>query len=80
MRTTIEINDALAARAKILMAKRGTTMRALVEEGIRRVVEADATEAETFALRDASAGAGGLREGVDDLGWDTMSRFLYPDS
>lgn len=77
MRTTIEINDALARQVKALMAERNTTLRALVEEGLRRIVE-ESRAAEPFEMRDASAGEGGLAEGVDDASWETLSRFLYP--
>ncbi len=77
MRTTIEINEALARQVRALMAERKTTLRALVEEGLRRIVE-ESRAAEPFRLRDASTGEGGLAEGVDDASWDTFSRFLYP--
>ncbi len=77
MRTTVHINDALARRVRALMAERHTTLRALVEEGLRRVVEEGRPSA-TFRLRDASAGQRGLAEGVDDASWESLSRFLYP--
>ncbi|HEY3354150.1 MAG TPA: ribbon-helix-helix protein, CopG family [Polyangia bacterium] len=77
MRTTIHINDALARRVRALAAQRGTSMRALVEEGLRRVLD-ERRPAAPFRLRDASAGEGGLAAGVDDASWETLSRFLYP--
>lgn len=39
MRTTVEISDSLLAEVRRLMAERKTTLRALVEDGLRRVVE-----------------------------------------
>lgn len=39
MKTTIEIPDALAARARALATERGTTLRALVVAGLRSEVE-----------------------------------------
>jgi hypothetical protein len=77
MRTTIEINESLARQVRALMAERKTTLRALVEEGLRLVVE-ESKSASAFRMRDASAGEGGLAEGVDDASWETLSRFLYP--
>jgi len=77
MRTTVEINDALARRVRELMAERGTTFRALVEEGLRRVLD-DHVAGSGFELHDASAGSGGLVEGVDDSRWESLSRHLYP--
>ncbi len=38
MRTTLILNDALAAAAKELAAKRRTTFGAVVDEGLRRVL------------------------------------------
>jgi predicted transcriptional regulator len=38
MKTTIELPDALGRRAKMLAAERRTTLRALVVEGLERVV------------------------------------------
>ena len=53
MRTTIELSDSLLARVRRIMAKRKVTLRALVEEGLRRVVDEE-QGAPPFQLRDAS--------------------------
>lgn len=45
MRTTIELSDSLFERAKAAAARRGTTLRALVEEGLIRTLE-DSTESD----------------------------------
>jgi len=77
MRTTVELNDALARQVRALMAERDTTLRALIEEGLRRIV-AESRSGEPFRMRNASAGEGGLAEGIDDATWETLARFLYP--
>ncbi len=55
MRATIELSDALAARVRAFMKKRRTTLRAVVEAGIERVLDEQAP-ARGFELRDASFG------------------------
>lgn len=54
MKTTIEVSDALFNAAKDVAARRQTTLRALVEEGLRRVLaEAAAKTRPAFKLKDA---------------------------
>jgi Bacterial antitoxin of type II TA system, VapB len=55
MKTTIEVSDALFNSAKALAQNRHTTLRALVEEGLRRVLsESQAKAKPAFKLQDAS--------------------------
>jgi Bacterial antitoxin of type II TA system, VapB len=59
MKTTIELSDALFHSAKELANKSHTTMRALVEEGLRRVLnDAQAKTQPVFKLKDASVRGG----------------------
>ena len=53
MKTTIEISDELAARAKAFAARERLTLRAVVEQGIRLVLREAKSPAE-FRLRDDS--------------------------
>lgn len=54
MKTTIEVSDALFHSAKDLAQQSHTTMRALVEEGLRRVISDAQTKAKSsFKLKDA---------------------------
>ena len=77
MRTTIELSAALLKRAKQLAARRGTTLRALVEEGLRKVLEEK--PGEPFVLPDLSYGEGGLVEGLDTSDWDRIRDRSYED-
>lgn len=55
MKTTIEVSDALFNSAKEFAHSSQTTMRALVEEGLRRVLVDSQTKAKpAFKLKDAS--------------------------
>lgn len=54
MKTTIDVSDALFAMAKNVARERQTTLRALVEEGLRRVLsEATSQVKPSFKLTDA---------------------------
>jgi hypothetical protein len=54
MKTTIDLPDTLFRSAKRLAEKRETTLRALVEEGLRRVINDEPAATKTaFKLRDA---------------------------
>lgn len=76
MKTTIEISDALLEAAKREARARGSTLRALVEEGLRAVLEKDAGP-DRFCLRDASVDGHGLRPGVREGGWERIAEMAY---
>ena len=75
MKTTIELPDALFRAAKDLAAKRETTLRSLVEEGLREVLARE--EGKRFRLRDASVDGGGLQDEFRDAGWEDVRRAAY---
>lgn len=55
MKTTIDVSDALFSKAKNVARERKTSLRALVEEGLRRVLsEATSQVKPAFKLKDAS--------------------------
>jgi hypothetical protein len=76
MRTSIDMPDALLAKAKLVARRRGTTLRELVIEGLHAVVDRQA-RAPRFQLRDASFGKGGLVEGLDETDWDRLRELSY---
>lgn len=78
MKTTIEISDAILERAKALAAREGTTVRALVEDGLRQMLQSRRAAA-TFRLRDASVGGNGLRPEFRDAAWDRIRDAIYED-
>jgi hypothetical protein len=79
MKTTIEISDAIFERAKALAAREGTTVRALVEDGLRQVIRSR-REAKPFRLRDASVDGNGLQPEFRDAGWDRIRAAVYEES
>ena len=76
MKTTIEIADPLLEEARQLARTEGTTLRELVEQGLRVIVERRRI-GETFTLRDVSFGAEGLQAGLDWSDWRTMRELAY---
>jgi predicted transcriptional regulator len=59
IKTTIELSDALFHSAKELASKSQTTMRALVEEGLRRVLDDAQTKTQpAIKFKDASVRGG----------------------
>lgn len=76
MKTTIEISDGLLTSAKRLAAREGTTLRALLEEGLRRVVEGRKGAA-SFRLRKASFKGRGLRPDVREGDWERLRDIAY---
>lgn len=54
MKTTVDISDSLFTSSKTLAQQRQTTLRALIEEGLRRVLrDAKANTQPAFKLKDA---------------------------
>jgi Arc/MetJ family transcription regulator len=76
MKTTIEISDSLLEEAKRLAAKEGTTVRAYVEQGLRRIV-AERKSRGQFRLRKATFKGKGLQTGVQDASWDRIRETIY---
>ena len=72
MKTTIDLSDALFLTAKQHAQQRKTTLRALVEEGLRQVLsQAQATAPTAFKLADASV-QGGEMLIPDPRGWQAL--------
>jgi hypothetical protein len=67
VKTTIEIADDLLARSRKLADRRGVTLRALVEEGLRLVLKTRAA-GETRAFLLPTFGGSGLTERYRDAG------------
>lgn len=78
MKTTIDLTDALFQQAKRAAAERGTTLRALVEEGLRHVIDQSRPK-KRFVLRDASVRGRGLQPGQREGDWKQIQALIYPD-
>jgi hypothetical protein len=76
MKTTVEIPDALLDDARRVAERRGVTLRALVEEGLRQIVKADRRRP-PFRLRDASFKGEGLDPSFEDASWERIRDAAY---
>jgi len=76
MKTTVDIPDSLLNEARRAAAKRGTTLRSLVEEGLRRVL-GERHKPQGFRLRKVTFGGEGLRDDLAGAGWDEVRRRAY---
>jgi hypothetical protein len=76
MKTTLDISDPLLREARKLAARERTTLRALVEQGLRQVVTEKRQKAE-FRLRKASFKGRGLRAELADADWQKVRDLAY---
>lgn len=76
MKTTIDIDDALLARAKRHGRRLGKPLRALVEEGLRRVLDEE-TARPGYRLPDRSAGMAGGSNPLERLSWQDLRDEIY---
>jgi CRISPR/Cas system-associated protein Csm6 len=76
MKTTIEISDSLLEEVKRLAAKEGTTVRAYIEQGLRRII-AERKSRGLFRLRKATFKGKGLQPGVQDTTWERIRETIY---
>jgi Bacterial antitoxin of type II TA system, VapB len=78
MKTTIEISDALLREARSIAAREGTTLRALVERGLHRVID-ESSHQEPFKLRRRSFRGNGLQPGFQGASWEKLRGAIYDD-
>jgi hypothetical protein len=76
MKTTIEISDGLLRQVKAMAQREGTTVRALVEAGLRAVLK-EQRERPKFSLRDASFQGQGLSSAVHGESWENIRDAIY---
>jgi len=76
MKTTVEIPDSLLEQAKRLASKERTTVRAWIEEGLRRVV-AERKRARPFKLRKVSFKGNGLQPEMAGASWQQIRDAAY---
>jgi hypothetical protein len=76
MKTTIDISEPLVREARKIAARDRTTLRELVEQGLRRII-ADRKAAPPFRLRKASFKGEGLAPELRDADWQQLRDLAY---
>jgi hypothetical protein len=78
MKTTVELSDSLLRQAKQIAVKERTTVKALIEQGLRIVV-ADRKRRPGFTLRKAAFRGDGLVSGRSLQDWPAIREFVYAE-
>ena len=78
MKTTVELPDALLREAKRLALREKTTVRALIERGLRAVVSGQ-RQGGRFVLRRASFRGDGLVAGRSLGDWEAIRDLAYSE-
>ena len=76
MKTTIEISTPLLVRAKRYARKVGKPLRAIVEDGLRRVLDTP-TPPTVHRMRDRSVGRAGAPNPLESWSWQDLRDEIY---
>ena len=76
MKTTVDIHDPLLDEARRQASREKTTVRALIEEGLRRVIS-EREQKSGFKLRRASFKGNGLKPELADASWERVRGIIY---
>ena len=79
MKTTIDLADDLLIEAKRAAAEENTTLRALVEAGLREVLAQRRKRTTPFRLRRVAVKGKGLRPELRGASWQTLRDMSYGD-
>jgi hypothetical protein len=77
MKTTFDLPDPLLDKARRVAASRGTTVKALVEAGLRKVIEEHSQPPKPFKLKNASIKGSGLQPAAQGLTWAQLLELSY---
>jgi predicted transcriptional regulator len=77
MKTTVELPDALVREAQQLARAERTTLKALLEQGLRVVLARRADAGGRFRIRDASVDGEGLSAEFRGAGWEQLREASY---
>jgi hypothetical protein len=76
VKTTVDIAETMLREAKLIAAREGTTLKALVEEGLRHVIDERREQTTSFRLRDVRYGSGVGAPGIDPNDWMSIKHLV----
>jgi hypothetical protein len=76
VKTTIELPEPLFAQARRYASAHGMTMKALIEQGLRKVM-AEKNEPKPFKLRDGSVKGDGMTPEYQNATWEEKLAIIY---
>jgi hypothetical protein len=80
VKTTLDIRDELLIRAKKLAKRTGRPLRAVVEEGLQRVLLDRASRRDDYELPDCSVGDPQAEDPLEKLTWQDLRDEIYGES
>ena len=78
MKTTVEISDALLAEARAVASRERTTIRALLDEGLRLALKQRQRQRK-FTLRRVTFKGKGLRPELQGAPWSRIRELAYDE-
>ena len=78
MKTTVHIPDSLLEEARKIASQEHTSIKALIEEGLRRTID-NRKQNRVFRLRKATFKGNGLQSDVAGASWDRIRKLSYGD-
>jgi hypothetical protein len=76
MKTTVEITEELFARTREVAQREGTTMRTLIEEGLRAAL-ARREQKTSYQWPDLSVAGEGLSPDIEEGSWEPLRDRIY---
>jgi hypothetical protein len=76
MKTTVHIPDSLLEEARKIATQEGTTIKALIEEGLRRTID-NRKRKRSFRLRKATFKGNGLQPDAAGASWEKIREMSY---
>ena len=76
MKTSIDISDYLFRRAKAVAQKNGTSVKALIEEGLRHILSANEKKKD-LKPKLLTFGGDGLTDQFQDYSWEQVRAEIY---